>query len=132
MKTCWECSVRPENKTVLLPEGGVTTISLHNAHVLIHEYGLPERVELFQDPKDGHLVEMWWSDIHADRLTGFSWGYGGEGPRGLEQFFKMLNFSPPIGIHQIGLWPQNGFPALTFVKWEDYGPQVFQPVEVEA
>lgn len=113
------------NPTVSLEEeGGVTQFSLRNARILIEQHGLPATVELHQ-PQNGpnrgeHLVDAVWSDGTHHTFNGFSWGYGGEGPHGLEKFLAMIHITPPISIGQIATWPQDHFPALTFVRGEDY------------
>ncbi len=102
-----------------LPEGGVTQISLHNARTLLHRHGQPRFVELYQDAAE-HMVEARWEKGITHHFSGFSWGYRGEGPSGLAEFFRLLRLHPPISAHQISLWPQRNFPALTLVAGEDY------------
>ena len=106
-------------------EGGVTALSLHNAKVLIERFGLPDSVELFRSPIHGHALRALWftrREGWAERgpewtFTGFPWGYGGEGPHGLETFFEMLNL--PIGIREIAGWSGFMGPRI-FVRGQDY------------
>jgi len=109
----------------LQTEGGVTRISLDNAKVLIAGYGLPDSVELYQAECEC-IVEATWSvtpqrpEPVIHEFSGFSWGYGGEGPHGLFKFLGMLNMRIPLSMDAIGRMPQENFPSLTFVKGEDY------------
>jgi hypothetical protein len=110
--------------SLLETEGGITEISLRNARTLLARHGLPDEVELYQaqlPPHIGeHLVEARWQDGTRHTFSGFSWGYLGEGPRGLETFLGMLGCVPPVSLRQIARWPQERFPSLTYVKGEDY------------
>lgn len=110
--------------TMLETEGGITEISLRNARALIARHGLPDEVEMYQaqlPPNAGeHLVAARWRDGTRHTFRGFSWGYLGDGPRGLETFFAVLGCFPPVSLRQIALWPQERFPALIYVKGEDY------------
>ena len=106
------------------PEEGVTRNSLQNAKELIKRYGTPDVVEIYQI-KDEHLVKATW---HArgklphgttHEFSGFSWGYGGEGPHGLYTFLQMLG-AKLFTQEQIAKWPQERFPGLTITEGEDY------------
>ena len=85
-------------------ECGVTQISLKNAKKLVQRYGLPAFIHLFYDKKDWTCVQIVWTDHPAIShiFTGFSWGYGGEGPRGLKKLFDLLKID--IGMGQISQW----------------------------
>jgi hypothetical protein len=87
-------------------EGGVTSVSLSNAAKLIAAYGKPVQVVLEDDPKDGHTVTAFWPGERSFKFTGFSWGYGGTGPHGLERFFEMAGIV--CGIKTIMSWPEKG------------------------
>jgi hypothetical protein len=82
---------RPRSRK-LERECGVTRISLDNGALLAARRGPPVRVELRcgRDPSYGVaefcLVVAAFSDGSRHSFTGFSWGYGGEGPRGLERW----------------------------------------------
>lgn len=91
----------------LQEECGVTAISLENAAALIKEHGTPRRIDLSDDPEDGNSVTAYWRDGMHFKFTGFSWGYGGTGPHGLEQFFQMCGVL--CGMQTIMSWPQKGF-----------------------
>jgi hypothetical protein len=99
-------------------EGGITEISLNNARALIAEFGKPERVEVFVDGQNEEMVEANWRWDNIDHLfSGFSWGYGGEGPNGLVTFFKMIGYE--CSIREVAGWPAD-MPALTLIQGEDY------------
>lgn len=83
----------PINK--LEEECGVTDISLHNASFLINKYGMPSKIELM---REGHeqLVKATFKEYGDYIFTGFSWGYGGEGPHGLMKFLRECKFDVHI------------------------------------
>lgn len=60
---------------MLQEECGTTSISLENAEVIFKEHGIPRRLDLLDDPEEGHTVVAYWSDGFHFRFTGFSWGY---------------------------------------------------------
>jgi len=104
-------------------EAGITTHSTFNANALVEKYGPPDRIKLHYDEKDWHLVELAWLDEDGDdkqrfTLTGFSWGYGGEGPNGLATFFKSINVGPTLA--DIAGWPQKGFSLALERKSGEY------------
>jgi len=75
-------------KPRLLKEAGVTQTSLKNERRLSKRLGRPVRVELHYDPDgdDWYIVRAFYDSGDQHNFTGFSWGYGGEGPRGLLEF----------------------------------------------
>jgi len=81
------------NKTLQIePEGGVTEISLNNAKVLIKEHGVPIKLNFHADKKKcDYFVRAEWRDGFSFCFSGFAWGYGGTGPRGLLKFFHMAH-----------------------------------------
>lgn len=90
---------------LLEPEEGSTRVSLENASKLLKELGLPDVIHLYWDPQLWYVTEAWWgNELH--KFTGFSWGYTGEGPRGLLGFFKMIGMDPSVNIKEIGSWPE--------------------------
>ena len=99
----------------LQPEGGVTQISLENAKALVREHGLPQIVQLVNAGKDAsehEVVAMWTGAEDTSHeieftFTGFAWGYGGEGPRGLAKFFQMIGIDHRIPTKVISLLPQD-------------------------
>jgi hypothetical protein len=93
----------------LQPEGGVTQISLENARTLIEAYGLPQIVQLVNAGKDAseHEVVATWEDEAEFTFTGFAWGYGGEGPRGLAEFFRMVGLDKRVPTQAISRLPQD-------------------------
>src|ERR1700690_3091106 len=88
---------------------GITTISLANARKLIDQFGLPDTVRLWDEPVDAEFyVTASWSKAEFV-FSGFSWGYDGEGPQGLQHFFTMIGCQPPIDGRQIRKWPMTDF-----------------------
>lgn len=73
-------------------ENGSTRTSLFNADYFLRVFGKPLSIELIngEDCNYGVLV-IWKSTMHL--FTGFSWGYTGEGPSGLDEF-----------LHASGVW----------------------------
>jgi hypothetical protein len=90
----------------LKPEQGVTQISLENATEIIADRGLPNLIQLVNegDNTSEHSVIVAWGDFEH-KFTGFSWGYGGEGPRGLAKFFQMVGLHRRIPTSIIGKLP---------------------------
>lgn len=74
-------------RKTLEPEGGVTRVSLSNAETLIEAYGRPTTLRLYYDPIHWYMVTAVFYGGVTHTFSGFSWGYSGEGPRGLETFF---------------------------------------------
>ena len=74
-------------------EGGITENSLHNAEVLIKSLGIPNRVILtyVEDPWDYICTAVYGNKSFM--FSGFSWGYLGEGPRGLAKFLASIDSS---------------------------------------
>ena len=74
----------------LAEECGVTVNSLENAKIFVKAYGIPEKITLTGDPSEAdYVVNCEWGRLFSlitFDFTGFSWGYGGEGPRGLYTF----------------------------------------------
>lgn len=72
-------------------EGGVTQISLSNGRKLKQLHGRVVKVYLYYarlrpDWPPDYLVRVTYADGTVHDFTGFSWGYGGEGPRGLRDW----------------------------------------------
>lgn len=92
----------------LEPECGVTKVSLKNAFTLLVHNGRPDRIELalvVEDPVGGalkyHTTVEWFVPAHKNRVgemrwhtfTGFSWGFHGTGPSGLQSFLAAVDLS---------------------------------------
>jgi hypothetical protein len=91
-------------------ETSATRDSLENAAILLVQHGLPGEV-LVENLRDEFIVFAHWTPRTLTyTFKGFAWGFRGEGPRGLESFFKMIGMEPPINFDQISKWPQ---PART-------------------
>lgn len=92
----------------LKPEGGVTQISLENAQQIIEEKGPPDLIQLINEGENTaeHMVVATWGEF-SHTFTGFSWGYGGEGPHGLAKFFRMVGLQHRVPTSIIGKLPQN-------------------------
>lgn len=116
----------PKKRLNLEEEGGVTAISLRNAQKLLEAYGKPSRVDLYHgaDPEYfGHLVDAWWPSGERFTFSGFSWGYGGEGPHGLAKFAEMIGLEHLLPIQVIARLP-DGQPHET-VKAYTYQARTF-------
>lgn len=71
----------------LKPEGGVTRHSLHNGQILKAAHGAVKSVHCLYNPSDvWYRVEVIYQDGFQFTFSGFSWGYDGEGPRGLAEW----------------------------------------------
>jgi len=70
--------------------------------------GSVDRVYLYyQAEPDWHFYTILVNSFGAYVYTGFAWGYGGEGPRGLEEVLKRFAFEVPENMpqpHVPGLW----------------------------
>lgn len=92
-------------------ECGVTRISIRNAAKLRQERGVPDEIRLFEDMREDYVVQAIWYQqenglFDSDHtFTGFSWGYAGEGPRGLRDFFEMCGV--PVGQDEIYGWSRS-------------------------
>ena len=85
----------------LQKEVGVTEISLSNGAILTKALGKPALIVLTAEagPKINSQMEQtvtaYWGDSspikrHKFKFNGFSWGYAGEGPRGLFKYLTGL------------------------------------------
>lgn len=75
----------------LVAECGVTGVSLQNASYLLMLYGEPMRLDFSADKYKGdYFVTGKWKNGPSWMFSGFSWGYGGTGPHGLQRFFDMI------------------------------------------
>lgn len=109
-------------------EVGVTRFSLENAKELVAKYGRPFRVELKwvgEGPDWGYYTTAMWKDGKKHTFTGFAWGYGGEGPRGLKEFFKMIGVE---GI-DIGAIPNKGKSHTQLIEVPEEGEKKSESVE---
>ena len=75
---------RVRKRKVLQVEGGITQVSLENAQLLFKQYGVPQEVELINKNSEYDVLVSWCNPSYTHLFTGFSWGYCGEGPRGLD------------------------------------------------
>jgi hypothetical protein len=79
------------NKGHVIAECGATRYSISNAKVLVAKHGVPMEVKIYGDPDEAeYAVDAIFRDGTDHRFTGFSLGYGGEGPRGLHWFLTEL------------------------------------------
>lgn len=93
----------------LQEEGGITQVSLENAKTLMKRYPRIIKIVLYID-KNEHLVDVVFADMfesYTHAFSGFSWGYIGEGPRGLKTFLKMANID--VSREEIASWSQSVF-----------------------
>lgn len=75
------------------PECGITFDSLDNARELIAKHGTGvARIDFMARVKGNYyVVEIRWTNGTRFRFDGFSWGYTGTGPAGLDELLRMLN-----------------------------------------
>lgn len=75
-------------KPRLLNEGGITQTSLKNGKRLAKRLGAPVRVEAHRNSRTGewYTVIAYYESGDQHTFTGFSWGYGGEGPHGFAKW----------------------------------------------
>lgn len=113
----------------LQPEGGVTKISMENGERLREAYGLPSSVTIHYDPDgaDWYRVVVEYGPAgkptHVHTFSGFAFGYGGEGPRGLAEWARRNQV--PLPFKTITQLRNTGPAALVFM-WhrDDVGPAV--------
>ena len=79
-----------------------TSVSLHNAAILVARYGIPKMFSLEYTPSGEYNVYVIWPDAMVHTFTGFSWGYGGEGCRGLWEFVQMIEWERALPASKIG------------------------------
>jgi hypothetical protein len=78
-------------RLTLAIEGGVTQNSLENAEYLNKRFGKPYTIDFCGDEDNGdYYVIPTYKSGYTHVFTGFSWGYGGEGPRGLHRFLNEI------------------------------------------
>lgn len=89
------------SKPQLLDECGVTRVSLTNEGRLSKALGRPVRVELLYNPTivEWYRVRAMYDSGDSHVFTGFSWGYNGEGPRGLLKFCQRNDL--PLTMEEI-------------------------------
>lgn len=91
-------------------ECGVTQISLENAYYLLSKYGEPYSVDLTEEDGEWYVTVAWHVGVEMtdQKFSGFSWGYNGEGPRGLKTLMKALGMEEKDG------WtPYKDLPKIT-------------------
>lgn len=78
-------------------EGGITQISLNNAWYSLERFGYPTTLELVEEKEEWFVYATWKNDKNTievrHKFSGFSWGYGGEGPHGLMIFLEALGLN---------------------------------------
>lgn len=98
-------------KLKLHEEAGITSDSLSNAQELVRAYGRPLRLEFVSQTKGpdwGYFVTAVWDQPAsvAHKFSGFAWGYGGTGPRGLDEFLELVG--APGGLDSTTVPIRNG------------------------
>lgn len=94
-------------KPRLLIEGGITQTSLKNDRRLTKRLGSPIRIELHHsNGGEWYRVVAMYESGDRHEFTGFAWGYGGEGPRGLLEFCQRHNI--PLTAQEIGRLDNTG------------------------
>ena len=72
----------------LQKECGVTGVSTANSVALLQHIGLPVSITLSFDDVKWYQVVAVFASGYTHTFNGFSWGYDGEGCRGLLDFLK--------------------------------------------
>ena len=100
-----ECGKNEDGKTCR--DGGVTSRSL-KALKHLDKCGTLRYVKgymYFGAYGTTHCAVLVAGDLGSVRFGGFSWGYGGEGPRGLKQLFDRLGITHSPFDQTLGPWP---------------------------
>lgn len=96
-------------------EDGVTSISLRNAEILLEWYGQPNLVKLWYDEREWSVVTVEWPNDFKHSFTGFSWGYTGEGPHGLEAFAEAVGLGSLLDMRTIAGLPRDAERLFQFI-----------------
>lgn len=87
--------------------GGNTNVSL-KAMKHLSKIGKPLKVRGYVyrgRHNTQHVAVMVHGDKGTIRFGGFSWGYTGQGSRGLNELFKVLGINKNACTHDLGSWP---------------------------
>ena len=109
---------RVAKKRRLQVECGTTQISLENAYLLFTQYGKPMRVTLIaamEERQADYAVLVEWSGF-KHMFSGFSWGYGGEGPRGLRTLLETCYWPYPLLVDVCFIEVKPGQSLVVFEK----------------
>lgn len=83
--------MRPGAEPVKYEEDSSTRRSVANAKAMLVDRGVPDTVRLWYHPRLWYRVEAEWKKPHfRHEFEGFSWGYTGEGPHGLQVFLQAI------------------------------------------
>ncbi len=102
----------------LEPDYGQTAVALANGRILQQIHGRPVRVELYYggQPHDYNTVVV-FEDGAPWIFTGFSWGYGGEGCRGLHAW--CMDNEVPLTLAEISGFNNTQASPLPVWSWLD-------------
>lgn len=98
---------------------GITADSRKFAGKILERITEPEARDIILTRKMGrYTVFVYFKDSHELHLSGFNWGYGGEGPHGLLWLFEKLGV--PLTIEDISRWDMDTGCRISFIsgKWE--------------
>ena len=98
---------------------GITADSRKFAGKILDKIPKPEVEGIILTRKMGrYTVFVYFKDGDELHLSGFNWGYGGEGPHGLLWLFKRLGMS--FIIEDISRWDMDTGYRISFIsgEWE--------------
>ena len=96
---------------------GITADSRKLAGKILERITEPEARDIILTRKMGrYTVFVYFKYSHELHLSGFNWGYGGEGPHGLLWLFKRLGL--PFTIEDISRWDMDTDYRLTLTSGE--------------
>ncbi len=98
-------------------EGGITEGSRRNARRLIQQRGFPIIVKFRGTETTNHHVYFIWPGGLSFIFTGFAWGYGGTGPRGLYHTLLLIGMNPHRAKEIVNSSPALA-PAYVY-RWSD-------------
>lgn len=117
----------------LVKEGGTTRVSLVNLDIL-GVFGIPVEIRVHWSTQEWFKVRVAWEDRNGEEVshvfTGFSWGYFGEGPRGLEEALKAWGAPEAVVRSVFQTAPMNGSATLDHALLDRDGWRTF-PVAVD-
>jgi len=111
------------------------SVSLHNAHKLVFDRGLPDTLEFFVDADGTRSILARWvgrgTYVHQHSFWGFDWKTV-EGQAALDDFIGMLNPRAPLRPEQITPkriprrkgpkeWSPDEYHSFMLIKGRDYG-----------
>lgn len=120
---------RAATRLKLEEEGGITQISLRNTEKLIQFFGPIRFVQ--HSTYDDDLTTVFFENGFEYELTGFSCGYGGEGPNGLVQFLSKFLFRKDITIEQVAKWTRHKIYVITKGLGDGFSYRTYSCADME-